>query len=350
MNTKEDPRKLILHFEYPAESNPDSHYAIAAVALANSIWYLQQVINLLAKCQLGMSADADLEKDNWKRYSLVCDATLEAGSLSIPLYVGQMHDSADSDVMEVVNMFHKVAKRLSQADIKHFKNLLPDGNFVQPLVDAYHKMLPPEASGLELSIQDGNHQTIFTGSGLKQYLREEEVEVESYFISGFLSGIDLKKSEVLVDLKTGHQLAACYSEVDNAESVLFDNLGQPIFLYGDVGFNKDDKPVFIRNVAKILAVDESPIQLNEVKINNSIYRADPPLNFDVKFNSKALLYELEGDFDIYIFDESRDELEVSLEDELQFLWNDIAEEQAELLADDALRLQSELRNRLSKST
>ena len=272
------------------------------------------------------------------------------GSLSIPLYIGQMHDSADNDVMEVVRMFHKVAKRLSQADVKHFKNLLPDGNFVQPLVDAYHKMLPPEASGLELSIQDGNHQTLFTGSGLKQYLREEEVEVESYFISGFLSRIDLKKSEIKVELKAGHHLVACYSEVDNAESVLFGNLGQPIFLYGDVGFNKDDKPVFIHNVAKILAVDESSIQLSEVKINNSIYRADPPLNFDVKFDSNALLYELEGDFEIYIFDESRDELEISLEDELQFLWNDIAEEQAKFLADDALRLQFELKNRLTKST
>lgn len=151
-------------------------------------------------------------------------------------------------------------------------------------------------------------------------------------------------------MKKGHHLTTCYSEVDNATSVLFGNLGQPIFLYGDVGFNKDDKPVFIRNVAKILAVDESSIQLSEVKINNSIFRADPPLNFDVKFDSNALLYELEGDFDIYIFDESRDELEVSLEDELQFLWNDIGEEQAELLSNDALRLQSELRNRLIKST
>ena len=79
MNTKGDPRKLILHFEYPAESSPDSHHAIAAVALANSIWYLQQVINLLAKCQLGMSADADLEKDNWNRYSLVLRCNLGSG-------------------------------------------------------------------------------------------------------------------------------------------------------------------------------------------------------------------------------------------------------------------------------
>ena len=296
-----------------------------------------------------MSAYADLEKDNQNRYSLVCDTTLEVGSHSIPLYIGVKHDCADGDIMEVVRMFHKVAEQLNQVDIKHFKNLLPDGNFFQPLVDAYHKMLPPDASGLELSIQNGNRRTIFTGSGLKQYLREEEVEVESYFISGFLSGIDLKKSEVQVELKTGHQLATCYSEVDNAKSVFFDNLEQPIF-FCDIGFNKDDKPIFIRNVAKILAVDESSIQLSEVKINNSIFRADPPLNFDVKFDSNALLNELEGDFDIYIFDESRDELEVSLEDELQLLWNDIGEEQAELLANDTLRLQHELRNRLTKST
>lgn len=349
MNTEVDPRKLILHFEYPAESSPNNSHAIVAVALANSIWYLQKVINLLAKCQMGMSADADLEKDDRNRYSLFCDATLEAGSLSMPLYMGTVHDYADSDVMEVVRMFHRIAKQLSQGNIKRFKKLLPDRNFFQPLVEAYNGMLPSDASGLEFSIRDGNHQSIFTGSGLKQYLREEAVEVEPYFISGFLSGINLKKSEVQVELKTGHHLATCYSEVDNAESVLFGNLGQPIFLYGDVGFNKDDRPVYIHNLGKIHAIDESPIQLSDVKINNSIYRANPPLNFDVKFDSKALLYELEGDFDIYLFDESRDELEASLEDELQFLWNDIGEEKAELLADDALRLQSELRNRLTKS-
>ena len=44
---------------------------------------------------------------------------------------------------------------------------------------------------------------------------------------------------------------------------------------------------------------------------------------------------------------TREELEVSLEDELQFLWNEFGEEQTNPLSPDALRLQSELRNRLA---
>ena len=355
MMTHEDPRKLILHYEYPAESSHDSNHAIAAVALANSIQQLQRIINFLAKCQSGMSANANLGKGDRWRYSLTCDATLKPGSLSMPLYIGAVHDD-DKDVIGVSRMFHKIAKQLNQADIESFRKLLPDTNFHWLLVDAYKKMLPPDFSRLEFSIQDGNHQTIFTGSDfvklhskLKEFLRDEEVEVKPYFISGFLTGIDLEKIEVQVKLITGRHLTASYSEVDNAESTLIQNLGQPIFLYGDVGFNKDYEPVFIRNTNKILAVDNSSIQMDEVKINNAVYRADPPLKFDVTFDSEVFYYDLEGDFNIYIFKETREELEESLERDLQYLWNEFGEEQTDPLSRGAIRLQSELRNRLTKS-
>ena len=184
---------------------------------------------------------------------------------------------------------------------------------------------------------------------LKEYLHGEEVKVQSYFISGFLTGIEQEKKEVQIKLITGRHLVASYSEVDNAESTLIQNLGQPIFLYGDVGFNKDDHPVFIRRVNKILAVDESSIEMSEVKINNAIYHADTPLKFDVTFDTEAFYYDLEGDFGIYIFEETREELEVSLERELQYLWNEFGEEQTDPLSRGAIRLQSELRNRLTRS-
>ena len=186
-------------------------------------------------------------------------------------------------------------------------------------------------------------------SKLKKYLHGEEVEVKPYFISGFLTGIEQEKKEVQIKLKTGRHLVASYSGVDNSESILIHNLGQPIFLYGDVGFNKDDEPVFIRNANKILAVDESSIEMSEVKINNAVYHADTPLKFDVTFDTEAFYYDLEGDFGIYIFEETREELEVSLERELQYLWNEFGEEQTQPLARGAIRLQSELRNRLTRS-
>ena len=171
-------------------------------------------------------------------------------------------------------------------------------------------------------------------------------DCKPYHITGYLNKVDVEKEEIQIRLISGHHLVACYSSVQNIKSILLDNFRKPVHVYGDIAFNKRDEPVSISKVDKILAVDENPIEVNKVRINEQYYYAEPPLKFDVTFDTKTFYYGLEGEFIHYIYDETRTDLENTLEAELEFLWNEYAEDQENPLSIDALELQSKIRNRL----
>lgn len=180
----------------------------------------------------------------------------------------------------------------------------------------------------------------------KQQHIKTKVDCKQYHITGYLNRIDIEKEEIQIKLNSGCHLDVCYSSLQNIESFLLDNLLKPVHVYGDIVFNKNDKPVSISRVVKILTVDESPIEVSKVRINERDYYAEPPLIFEVTFDTKTFYYGLEGEFIYYIYDETRTDLEKTLEAELEFLWNEYAEEQNDPLSLDALELQSKLRNRL----
>ena len=183
-------------------------------------------------------------------------------------------------------------------------------------------------------------------SEFNKQLINTKVDCKPYHITGYLNRVDVEKEEVQIRLNSGRHLAAYYSRVPNIESFLLDNLRNPVHVYGDIVFNMKDEPVSISRVNKILPVDESPIEMNKVRINEQDYYADPPLKFEVTFDTKTFYYGLEGEFIYYIYDETRTDLEKTLEAELEFLWNEYAEEQTDPLSLDALELQSKLRKRL----
>ncbi len=92
--------------------------------------------------------------------------------------------------------------------------------------------------------------------------------------------------------------------------------------------------------------NERPIVIKETIINNKVYRADPPLHFDVSYNKKASLYDLRGDFGIILCDSSRMDLEETLKEHLKFLWKEYAEESSNRLTSEANNLRDELLKRL----
>lgn len=181
---------------------------------------------------------------------------------------------------------------------------------------------------------------------IKQQLIKTKVDCKPYHITGYLNRVDVEKQEVQIKLNSGRHLKAYYSRVPNIQSFLFDNLRRPVHVYGNIVFNKEYNPASISSVDKILAVDESPIEVSKVRINDQYYCADPPLRFEVTFDTNTFYYGLEGEFIYYIYDETRTGLEKILEAELEFLWNEYAEEQNNPLSLDALELQSKMRSRL----
>ena len=92
-------------------------------------------------------------------------------------------------------------------------------------------------------------------------------------------------------------------------------------------------------------VDESPVEVCELTIDNVHYTIDPPLHFDVEFDDEDQLYDLQGDFDVTLSDESRSELMAALDATLKMLWNEYALEDPQRLSPKGRRLRDEIRRR-----
>lgn len=92
-------------------------------------------------------------------------------------------------------------------------------------------------------------------------------------------------------------------------------------------------------------VDESPIEVSELTIDNIHYTIDPPLHFDVEFDREDQLYDLQGDFDVTLSDESRSELMAALDATLKMLWIEYALEDPQRLSPKGRKLRDEIRGR-----
>ena len=100
------------------------------------------------------------------------------------------------------------------------------------------------------------------------------------------------------------------------------------------------------HVDMALEVDESPIEITELTLGNATYRPNPALRFNVTYVAKDGLYDLQGDFGIVTWAESRKDLEIALYEELDLLWTNYAQNDPLRLSTDAKRLRAEIRSRL----
>ena len=95
-----------------------------------------------------------------------------------------------------------------------------------------------------------------------------------------------------------------------------------------------------------LDVDESPIEIKELTLGDATYRPAPPLHFSVTYATKDELYDLQGDFGIVTWEESRTGLEAALYEELDLLWTNYAQTDPSCLSSGARKLRKEIRTRL----
>ena len=149
-------------------------------------------------------------------------------------------------------------------------------------------------------------------------------------------------------LLTGRALDATYSE--KFEPILLDHPRNLIQVHGNVLYDEYGTPAALTEVDEIIKIDESPIEINELTIYNTLYQAKPPLRFTVSFDREKHLYDLEGDFGITLSAEARPELEDELYETLAMLWSEYAQEHPQFLSPQARRLGGELRSRIREES
>lgn len=96
-----------------------------------------------------------------------------------------------------------------------------------------------------------------------------------------------------------------------------------------------------------LSFDEDTIEIRNLHLYNVAYRASPPLRFNVKYDPRHQLYDLDGEFGLSVSASSRSDLHQELQEALSMLWIEYGEESPDRLSPKARRLRTVLRKRLT---
>ena len=115
---------------------------------------------------------------------------------------------------------------------------------------------------------------------------------------------------------------------------------------GEVLYDNNRKPLSVQHARDFVTFDNAVIELPELSLCNVLYRAAPPLRFQVSHDTEDRLYDLDGDFEITLSAKSCPELLRELHEVLSMLWVDYAQEEPERLSPKARDLRSELLHRL----
>ena len=118
-------------------------------------------------------------------------------------------------------------------------------------------------------------------------------------------------------------------------------------LTGDVLYDEHGQALSVTHARNFVYFDEDTIELSNVHFYNVAYRASPPLRFNVRYDPRDKLYDLDGEFGISVSASSRPDLDDELREALSMLWIEYGEESPERLSPKAQRLRSDLRKRLT---
>ena len=202
-----------------------------------------------------------------------------------------------------------------------------------------------------MKIPNSNHSFLNTNTSSVKHEKAgvevgpADVASSSEFVTGKLVGINFQEKVLQMQLMDGRSLGISYSDVSDSETVLIENLDNVLHVHGQVTYNELDELLTVSNVDQILAVDVSPITINEFVVDNKCYKINPPLDFVVQFDYDEYFYTLEGDLDILLFGDSRMEIEEDLDYSLNLFWADYIQGNPENLAADALTVRQEMLTR-----
>jgi len=345
-------RNIRLHFEGPRTAG----HTLPAQTLVRSIENVQRIIYLIAKLTRGeaLGQRARFNHELEQIYSLICKVP-EDGGYAIPQVIGDdsqgLFDAAE--IVAVAEKFQKVCLAIEESDVKSLKNLLPDGAYRSAILKSYKSAQPQKRSGIVLSIEDYRKTPILGGAGLLAKIAAiEAAEVEHVlgetpgYLTGTLTRMDFVERWLQLKLFNGRTIQASYANA--YEPVLLENARDIIQIHGDIQLSADGEPIAVQNVDEVVELDVSDALVKYFDVSDVRIEVDPPLAFTVKFDEESSFLSAEGEFNIFVFAETRSALEDEIDEALRMLWLEYAAEETEELSEAARSLKIRLISRFNR--
>jgi hypothetical protein len=339
-------RSFCLHFEGPLTRE----HTLPATALVQALQNFQRAIYLLAMAEKGQEVRqrARISREIEKRYALVCQVPAEGG-YALPVVLGDTNDLlVDAYGLEpLAGKVRSVAESIGKGDLDGLIRDIPDRYYRRSVVAAFGAMQPAKNSGVYISIEDYKQKKILDGKVAIEKIAQLRAspEPEKFSSLGYVAGelVEMKFQERLLKLKllvSGRGLEANYSE--DFEPVLLNHPREIIQVHGNIVYGEDGIPTSVSDVDEIFEVDDSPIEVKQVEVNEKLLKPRVSLSYPVKFDVEGQIFETEGLFGINLGGETRPDLESQLYAELSMLWSEFAEVPEEVLTTSARLLQKEL--------
>ncbi|PZR89511.1 MAG: hypothetical protein DLM68_06015 [Hyphomicrobiales bacterium] len=199
--------------------------------------------------------------------------------------------------------------------------------------------------GLVVSIEDYRRQKLLDGKTALERLNPLLAEpamiaIHPRLVTGRLDALDFQTRTLRLYLPNGRLVSATYDE--DFEPILLENPRELIQVRGEVVLNEDGSLKQINNVREIIEVDASPLTVESFIVDNAKRVAAKPFDFQVTFEPDEGHYMAEGQFNMLVSGETREELADALSDTLRLLWTEYVASDASDFTEDAKSLRQEL--------
>lgn len=271
-------------------------------------------------------------------FNLTC-STLKPGSPTALLALSSISEEASifdenpqhqTLIVLFVAFFDETMKLVKGVDISGFQERFPIHVNAQRVIHAIESLKPKGDYELELH-RDANHESpIFSSSrdavaikrissGLVVKPAVPEIKLEELTVIAKVNTIDFKEgsftAESLIGLKVN---SSELEDLSNGDEPLFE--APHLKIDGVFAVSEDGEVLDMVKGKKKRPIDTSSMEVENLQVDNEFLVADPKLEFSVEFSKEDGCYMLNGDFNIFLYAYSREELHSALIDLLQSMW------------------------------
>ncbi|MBC7951120.1 MAG: hypothetical protein H7Z12_04760 [Rhodospirillaceae bacterium] len=324
---------------------PTDGHVVPTSVLTQALQSLQRAVHILGmrhegkdvRQRMRISADVEL------RYAVLCKLP-EPGSYISPIIIGDTSQTLfdGAAIMAVTKEFKDLLAAVNEQDAVKVRSILPDPVYRTPVLSALAKMAPPKRSGIVVDLQTRGGRSLFAPAKASKFvehvLERPITDATVTTVTGRLIGIDFSGRALRLHYPPTRRELTCYYH-EAVEEMLLDNPREFIQVVGQVVLDRDGEPEKIIEVERILEVDLSPFIVTNFISGNKVLRARRPITFSVTLDESVQYHCIEsGEFGIDIIASTREELEHDMQQELDMLWRQYAQEQDDKLTESARTL------------
>ncbi len=338
-------RELDVRLYRHIEGDDEIPFGILAQVLAD----IQQAFYLMAIQQESREINerARIPSDIEQRYVLRA-APSKTGSYIIPAYAGNPDSelSADTAIVATLDKFRRFSHALKRSQASALREIIPDGQLRRRILEKFRSMIPKPGSGWMLEMRYGDDDSITFGVDTRQeigqLLKKEAGDAVTYTVTGELVKIDFQARKLTLRYPVTQRELDCYYD-PSIEELLLQKRRELIQVTGIATLDELDHPKQISRVEDIRDVDISPFILSEFRYEHRLLRFRQPLELTpVLDESQQVLCLVYPELGIDICVTTRDELDIALREEIDFLWRNYALEDSAMLTADAVEVKKRL--------